>query len=65
MKLVTEMVEVSPATTNWVKRKSELTRCTFSSDPDDCQIWSLVEVPARYKIITKNVLKATVFQHRT
>jgi hypothetical protein len=55
---VTEMIEISAATTKWVKRKSELTRCCFSSSPEDCQIWCLVEVPARYELITKNVLKA-------
>ncbi len=52
---VTETIEVSPATTVWVKRKAN--RNCLSADPNDCQVWCLVEVPARYENITKTVLK--------
>ena len=52
---VTETIEVSPATTKWVKRKAD--KNCLSADPNDCQVWCLVEVPARYETITKTVLK--------
>jgi len=43
----TERVEVSPASTKWVKRKAD--RNCLSANPDDCLVWCLVEVPAEYK----------------
>ena len=51
---VTETIEVSPATTKWVKRQAN--KNCLSADPNDCQVWALVEVPARYETITKTVL---------
>ncbi|MFK7980093.1 MAG: peptidoglycan-binding protein [Saprospiraceae bacterium] len=47
----TERVEVSPASTKWVKRKAD--RNCLSANPDDCLVWCLVEVPAEYKTVTK------------
>lgn len=49
----TERVEVSPASTKWVKRKAD--RNCLSANPDDCLVWCLVEVPAEYKTVTKTV----------
>ena len=47
----TSRVEVKPASTEWVKRKAD--RNCISSNPDDCMVWCLVEVPAEYKTVTK------------
>ena len=47
----TERVEVSPASTKWVKRKAD--KNCLSANPDDCLVWCLVEVPAEYKTVTK------------
>jgi len=51
----TERVEVSPASTKWVKRKAD--RNCLSANPDDCLVWCLVEVPAEYKTVTKTTPK--------
>ncbi len=51
---VTEIIEVAPATTKWIKRRSK--RCCFGS-LEDCQVWVMVEVPARYESITLTTLK--------
>ncbi len=51
----TERVEVSPASTKWVKRKAD--RNCLSANPDDCLVWCLVEVPAEYKTVTKRMAK--------
>lgn len=50
---MTERVEVSPASTKWVKRKAD--RNCLSANPDDCLVWCLVEVPAEYKTVSKTV----------
>ena len=49
----TERVLVEAATTKWVKQKDAMCR---SQNSDDCIVWCLVEVPARYKTVTKRVL---------
>ena len=51
----TERVEVSPASTKWVKRKAD--RNCLSANPDDCLVWCLVEVPAEFKTVTKRTAK--------
>jgi hypothetical protein len=50
---VEERIEVSPASTRWVKRQAD--RNCLSADPNDCLVWCLVEVPAQYKVVTKQV----------
>lgn len=55
-KTVEERVEVSPASTRWVKRQAD--RNCLSEDPNDCLVWCLVEVPAQYKVVTKQVKQA-------
>lgn len=37
-------IEISAANTKWVKKKAD--RNCLSSDPNDCLVWCLVEVPA-------------------
>ena len=48
-----ERIEVRPASTKWVKRKAD--RNCLSADPNDCLVWCLVEVPAEYRTVTKQV----------
>jgi len=48
-----ETIETSPATTKWVKKKAD--RNCLSADPNDCLVWCLVEVPAQYRTVTKQV----------
>ncbi len=52
-KTETETIETSPASTKWVKKRSG-DNC-LSADPNDCMIWCLVEVPATYKTVQKQV----------
>jgi len=49
----TETIETSPATTKWVKKKAD--RNCLSANPDDCLVWCLVEVPATFRTVTKQV----------
>jgi len=46
---------LEPASTKWVKKKAD--RNCLSSDPNDCMVWCLVEVPAVRE--TEAVLKDT------
>ncbi len=48
-----EIIEVTPATSKWVKKK--INQNCLSDDPNDCYIWSKVEIPAEYKTITKQI----------
>ncbi len=48
-----ETFEVTPATSKWVKKK--VVQNCISNDPNDCYVWSKVEVPAEYKTITKQI----------
>lgn len=48
-----ETIEVTPATSKWVKQK--INQNCLSSDPNDCYVWSKVEIPAEYKTITKQI----------
>jgi hypothetical protein len=52
---VTDKVLVTPATTKWVKKAAD--KNCLSADPNDCLVWCLVEVPAEYKTVTKQVNK--------
>lgn len=52
---ITEQVMITPATTKWVKGKADA-GC-LSADPADCQVMCLVEIPAVYKTVSKEVLK--------
>ncbi len=49
----TERIKVSDATNKWVKQKDAM--CS-SENSDDCMVWCLVEVPAQYKTVTKQVV---------
>jgi len=51
----TEQIEVSPASTKWVKKKAD--RNCLSADPNDCLVWCYVEVPAQYRTISRSVNK--------
>ncbi|MGB0983164.1 MAG: hypothetical protein ACPG19_03925 [Saprospiraceae bacterium] len=53
---VTEIVKVKDATTRWVVRKCKGPNFGIAGNPDDCQNWVLVEVPARYEEVTKTIL---------
>ncbi len=44
-----ELVEVEPATSKWIKKRAD--RNCLSADPNDCLVWSLVEVPAKFDTI--------------
>ncbi len=48
-----QTIEISPATTQWVKKKADPS--CLSADPDDCLVWCLVEVPAKYQTVQKRV----------
>lgn len=48
-----ETIETAPSNTKWVKNRSE-GNC-LSADPEDCMIWCLVEVPAEFKTVTKQI----------
>ncbi len=52
---VTETVELKPSTTKWVKRQAD--KNCLSADPNDCLVWCLVEVPAEYTTVTKQIAK--------
>lgn len=52
----TEQVEISPASTRWVTKKGGL--ACRSKDPRDCETRCLEEVPARYRTVTKTVVKS-------
>lgn len=52
---VREQVMVTPTTSKWVKGKADA-GC-LSANPADCQVMCLVEVPAVYKTIDKQILK--------
>lgn len=49
----TEQLLTSPAATKWVKKKAD--KNCLSHDPNDCLVWCLVEVPAQYTTVTKQV----------
>ncbi|MFN0204105.1 MAG: peptidoglycan-binding domain-containing protein [Bacteroidia bacterium] len=52
---VTERLMVAEASTRWEKGKKD-PNC-LSANPDDCRVMCLVEVPAQYKTVTKQVIK--------
>jgi hypothetical protein len=52
---VTERILVAEATTRWEKGKKD-PNC-LSANPEDCRVICLVEVPAQYKTITKQMIK--------
>ncbi len=52
---VSEQMMVSPASTEWKKQRRS-SGCQ-GANPDDCMIWCLVEKPAEYRTVTKQVLK--------
>lgn len=49
----TETMKVEEATTKWVKQKDAM--CEAENN-DDCMVWCLVEVPAKFKTVSKRVL---------
>ena len=48
-----ETYEVRPATSKWVKKR--INNNCLSADPNDCYVWSKVEVPAEYKTVVKQI----------
>ena len=48
-----ETFEVTPATSKWVKQK--INQNCLSEDPNDCYVWSKVEIPAEYKTVVKQI----------
>lgn len=52
---VTERIKIADATTRWEKGKKD-PNC-LSADPDDCRVMCLVEVPAQYRTVSKQVVK--------
>ncbi len=48
--LGTELIEVKPPSTKWIKKKAD--KNCLSKDPDDCLVWCLVEVPAELESYT-------------
>jgi hypothetical protein len=58
---VSETVEVAPATTHWEKGKASAS--CLSANPDDCRVWCLVKVPAKFKSVTKTIVKSPAATH--
>lgn len=52
---ISEQVLVSPATTKWVRGKA--TPDCVSSNPDDCRVWCLKEIPAEYRTVNRKVVQ--------
>ncbi len=52
-KSVSEVIEVQPASTKWVFRQGD--KNCLSANPEDCRIWCLEEIPAKYQTIIKKV----------
>ncbi len=52
---VSEQVLIMPALNTWVEKRG--TRSCLSANPKDCEMWCLVETPAKYKTVSKQVLK--------
>ncbi|MCI5056395.1 MAG: peptidoglycan-binding protein [Flavobacteriales bacterium] len=52
---ISEQILVTPSRTEWVKGSSE-ENC-MGSNPSDCKVWCLKEVPAEYKTVYKRALK--------
>ena len=50
---VTETIETKPSSSKWVKRQAD--KNCLSADPNDCLVWCLVEVPAEYSTVSKQV----------
>ncbi len=44
-----ELEKISEASTKWVKKRAD--RNCLSADPNDCLVWSLIEIPAQYDTI--------------
>ena len=51
-----ETIQTAAASTRWEQRK--LDKNCLSADPNDCLTWCLVEIPAQYRTVTKQVRKA-------
>lgn len=49
-----QTIEISPASQKWVQKRDS--KNCLGTNPDDCMVWCLVEVPAEYKTVTKKVL---------
>lgn len=45
--LIKNFIMIEPASTEWVKKKAD--KNCYSSDPSDCIVWCLKEVPAKYQ----------------
>ena len=49
-----DRIEISSASTKWVKRKAD--RNCISTDPNDCLVWCLIEVPAEYGLAEESMV---------
>lgn len=47
-------IEISPKSQKWVQKRDS--KNCLGTNPDDCMVWCLVEIPAEYKTVTKKVL---------
>jgi len=54
----TEIIEITPSTSKWVKKKAD--RNCKSSDPNDCLVWCLEEVPGQKLEIEYCLMDTTV-----
>lgn len=48
-----EQVMITPASTKWIKKLGN--KNCLSANPEDCQVWCLVDVPAVYKSVESKV----------
>ncbi len=51
---VLEYVPVRPAGTKWIRKKTD--RDCLGADPDDCFVWCMVELPAQFQPVYKQIL---------
>lgn len=56
----TEVVEIAPATSKWVKKKAD-NNC-LSADPNDCLILCLVETPAQTVTVQNILIDTTIIK---
>lgn len=54
----TERIEIAPKSQKWIKKKAD--RNCHSSDPNDCLVWCLIEVPAQIITIENMLIDSTV-----
>ncbi len=55
IEVITETTEIKPASSQWIKK--EANQNCLSADPRDCDVWCLIEIPAEYQTVTKEINK--------